>query len=42
MQGGADVGRAGVKALSADSVPDASNAVVGPAFNLSAHNGRQT
>ena len=31
----------GVEATSADSVPDAPNAVVGPAFNLSAHNGRQ-
>ena len=26
---------------SADSVPDAPNAVVGPAFNLSVHNWRQ-
>ena len=36
------MGGAGVEALSADSVSDASNTVVGPAFNLSAHSGRQT
>ena len=41
-QGGANLGGAGVEAPSADLVPDAPNAVVGPAFNLSAHNGRQT
>ena len=38
---GVGQGGAGVEAPSADSVPDAPNAVVGPAFNLSAHNGRQ-
>ena len=41
-QGGTNLGRAGVEAPSVDSVPDAPNAVVGPAFNLSARNGRQT
>ena len=40
-QGGANLGGTGVEAPSADSVLDAPNAVVGPAFNLSAHNGRQ-
>ena len=40
-QGGANLRGAGVEAPSADSVPDMPNAVVGPAFNLSAHNGRQ-
>ena len=40
-QGGANLGGAGVEAPSADSVPDAPNAVVGPVINLSALNGRQ-
>ena len=35
------MGGTGVEVMSADSVPEASNAVEGPAFNLSAHNGRQ-
>ena len=39
---GADLCGAGVAALSVDSVPGASNAVVGPASTLSAHNGKQT
>ena len=35
------MGGAGVEVMSADSVSDVSNAIEGPALNLSAHNGRQ-
>ena len=41
-QGGANLGRIDVEAPPEDSVPDTPNSVVGPTFNLSAHNGRQT